>query len=156
MSAVQTRNVETIAYVVHEAKGGFQLEDVILHAMQSDEVLVDMQYSGICQRLIACCEHGYKTDFILAGHTDLVFQQGDIRVCSYPAIFGHEGAGTILALGDSVNPKRGLKVGDKVLLSINYCERCRFCLSNHPADCIEGRLVNISADDQGQHMLISL
>lgn len=90
MSVVQTRNVETIAYVVHEAKGGFQLEDVILDAMQSDEVLIQMQYSGICQRLIAYDKKGYKTDRILAGHTDLVFQQGDIRVCKYPAIFGHE------------------------------------------------------------------
>ncbi|KAF2214516.1 hypothetical protein CERZMDRAFT_95780 [Cercospora zeae-maydis SCOH1-5] len=124
MPEVQTKNIETLAYVVHDAGENFKLENVLLDEMQPDELLVDMQYSGIC-------------------HTDLVFQQGQLRVCPYPAIFGHEGAGTILAMGDKVNPKRGLKVGDKVLLSMNYCEKCKFCKSDHPADCTEGTRLHL-------------
>lgn len=124
MGEVQTTNVETLAYVVHEANADFKLETVVLDELQDDEVLVDMQYSGIC-------------------HTDLVFQQGQIKVCPYPAIFGHEGAGTILALGKKVNPKRKLKVGDRVLLSINYCEKCKFCRRDHPADCTEGTRLHL-------------
>lgn len=63
---------------------------------------------------------------------DLVFQQGEINVCPYPAIFGHEGAGTIKYIGPKVKDK-SLKVGDFVLLSINYCEQCKFCKTGHPA-----------------------
>lgn len=123
MTEVQTKNVETIAYVVHDAKEDFKLETVVLDDLQDNELLVDMQYSGIC-------------------HTDLVFQQGQLRICPYPAIFGHEGAGTILAIGDKVKNKN-LKVGDKVLLSINYCQECKMCKLDHPADCTEGSRLHL-------------
>lgn len=123
-SEVQTSNISTIGYVVHDANESFKLEQINLSSMQPNEVLIEMQYSGIC-------------------HTDLVFQQGQIRVCPYPAILGHEGAGKILAIGSAVNPKRNLKVGDKVLLSINYCEECKFCKADHPADCIEGTRLHL-------------
>ncbi|EME86925.1 uncharacterized protein MYCFIDRAFT_30433 [Pseudocercospora fijiensis CIRAD86] len=123
-SQVQTKNISTIGYVVHDANEPFKLENLILDDLQPTEVLVEMQYSGIC-------------------HTDLVIQQGQIRVCPYPAILGHEGAGKILALGSAVNPKRNLKVGDTVLLSINYCEECKFCKAEHPADCIEGTRLHL-------------
>ena len=123
MASVQTSNIETIAYVVHDAKEPFKLENVVLDEMRPDELLVDMQYSGICG-------------------TDIGFQQGHLRVCPYPAIFGHEGAGKILAIGDKVKNK-DLKVGDRVLLSINYCEECKFCKAEHPADCIHGTRLHL-------------
>lgn len=113
-----TTNVETIAYVVHEANAPFTLEEIVLDSMAPDELLIDMQYSGICA-------------------TDLSFQKGKIPVCPFPAIFGHEGAGKILAIGSQVNDK-SLRVGDRVLLSINYCQKCKFCTAGHPADCTEG------------------
>lgn len=43
-----TAGLETIAYVVHDAKEDFKLEDIVLDEMQDDELLVDMKYSGIC------------------------------------------------------------------------------------------------------------
>ena len=118
-----TSNIETIAYVVHDAKKDFKLEEIILGEMQDDELLIDMKYSGIC-------------------HTDLVFQQGELTVCPYPAVFGHEGAGTIRAIGSKVKDK-SLKVGDFVLLSMNYCEQCKFCKDGHPADCVEGTRLHL-------------
>nr|AHX24200.1 zinc-type alcohol dehydrogenase superfamily [Cercospora beticola] len=47
MAEVQTKNIETLAYVVHDAGEDFKLENVVLDAMQPNELLVDMQYSGI-------------------------------------------------------------------------------------------------------------
>lgn len=57
-------------------------------------------------------------------------------------MFGHEGAGTIKAIGSQVKNK-DLKVGDFVLLSINYCEECRFCTSGQPANCTQGTRLHL-------------
>lgn len=69
-------------------------------------------------------------------------QQGEIRTCPFPAVFGHEGAGTIKAIGSAVKNK-DLRVGDFVLLSINYCEQCKFCKDKHPANCTEGTRLHL-------------
>lgn len=52
----------------------------------------------------------------------------------FPAIFGHEGAGYIRAIGKGVKDK-SLQVGDAVLLSFNVCQECKQCVSGHPAFC---------------------
>lgn len=52
----------------------------------------------------------------------------------FPAIFGHEGAGYIKAIGSGVKDK-SLKVGDAVLLSFNVCGECKQCKDGHPAFC---------------------
>lgn len=48
MTEVQTKDIETLAYVVHGPKEDFVLEDVVLDEMHDDEVLIDMKFSGIC------------------------------------------------------------------------------------------------------------
>jgi Zn-dependent alcohol dehydrogenase len=123
MAEVETKNVETLAYLVHGAGEPFKLEQVTLDELAADELLVDIEYSGICA-------------------TDLGFQAGKIKLCPYPAIFGHEGAGKILAIGAKVQNKNW-KVGDRVLLSMNYCQKCKFCKSEHPADCVEGTRLHL-------------
>ncbi|EME43732.1 hypothetical protein DOTSEDRAFT_79733 [Dothistroma septosporum NZE10] len=111
------------AFVVHDAEQDFKLEEIALGDMQGDELLVEMKYSGIC-------------------HTDLVFQQGKLRVCKYPAVFGHEGAGWVRAVGAKVKDS-SVKVGDFVLLSMNFCQKCKFCRRGHPADCTEGTRLHL-------------
>lgn len=112
------------AYVVHDAKEDFKLEEITLaDDMQGDELLVEMKYSGIC-------------------HTDLVFQQGHIRICDYPAVFGHEGAGWVRAVGPSIKDK-SIEVGSFVLLSMNFCQKCKWCVRGHPADCVEGTRLHL-------------
>ncbi|CAH0055084.1 unnamed protein product [Clonostachys solani] len=108
-------NIRTEALVVHEPGGQFVMKPVILDEVRSDEVLVEMQYSGIC-------------------HTDVLFQTGLLPGPAFPAIFGHEGAGVIRALGSGVKDK-SLKVGDHVLLSFNVCGTCKQCLADNPACC---------------------
>ena len=48
MAESSTNNIDTIGYVVHQAKGDWKLEDIVLTEMQDDELLLDMKYSGIC------------------------------------------------------------------------------------------------------------
>ena len=48
MADTSTSNIDTIGYVVHQAKGDWKLEDIVLTEMQDDELLLDMKYSGIC------------------------------------------------------------------------------------------------------------
>jgi D-arabinose 1-dehydrogenase-like Zn-dependent alcohol dehydrogenase len=48
MAETSTKNIETIAYVVHGPNEEFKLESIILDDIQDNEVLVDMKYSGIC------------------------------------------------------------------------------------------------------------
>lgn len=48
MPNAQTKDIDTIAYVVHNPKEDFVLEDVVLDELRDDEVLVDMKFSGIC------------------------------------------------------------------------------------------------------------
>lgn len=50
-----------------------------------------------------------------------------------PVVLGHEGAGTVTALGDGVE---GLEIGDHVVLSwIPYCGECFFCKNDQTHLC---------------------
>ena len=50
-----------------------------------------------------------------------------------PVVLGHEGAGTVTALGDGVE---GLEIGDHVVLSwIPYCGKCFFCKNEQTHLC---------------------
>ena len=62
----------------------------------------------------------------------------------FPAIFGHEGAGIVQAIGSSVKNK-DLRVGDSVLLSFNVCGKCKQCSSGHPSYCHDHARINHSA-----------
>lgn len=62
----------------------------------------------------------------------------------YPAIFGHEGAGVIRALGSDVKDK-SLQVGDYVLLSFNVCGKCKQCIADNPSCCHIHSPVNVGS-----------
>ncbi|MFX9224363.1 alcohol dehydrogenase catalytic domain-containing protein, partial [Acinetobacter baumannii] len=50
-----------------------------------------------------------------------------------PAVLGHEGAGTIAAVGEGVT---GLAVGDKVVLGFSSCGACPRCAEHLPSYCV--------------------
>jgi S-(hydroxymethyl)glutathione dehydrogenase/alcohol dehydrogenase len=67
-------------------------------------------------------------------HSDLHVVKGEWPVPA-PTILGHEGSGTITALGDGVT---GLAVGDHVVLSwMANCGTCRYCRAGRPAQCAQ-------------------
>lgn len=80
------------------------------------------------------CNKFRKLIYDLPGYTDLVFEQGLLSMVGFPAIFGHEGAGIIRAIGKGVQDKE-LQVRSPALLSFNTCDTCEPCKGDHPALC---------------------
>jgi len=75
---------------------------------------------------------------LISGNQELVWQANQLPGLSDPpAIFGHEGAGIVKAIGAKVHDK-SIKVGDPVLLSHSFCRTCKRCTSGHPSYCEQG------------------
>jgi Zn-dependent alcohol dehydrogenase len=76
---------------------------------------------------------------------DILLQKGLFGgACTYPAIFGHEGAGVVREIGSNVRDKT-INVGDAVLLSFTVCGNCERCKEGHPAECWNFIECNFSA-----------
>ncbi len=66
--------------------------------------------------------------------TDLHILKGDVPAVTDGRILGHEGVGTITAVGDAVET---LAVGDRVLIScVSACGRCGFCKQGMYSHCL--------------------
>ena len=102
----------TRAAVVRRRGAPFVLEDVDIDDPRPDEVIVRIVACGIC-------------------HTDVAARDGDFAM-QFPAVFGHEGAGVVEALGSGTG---GVQVGDRVVLSFSSCGECSNCRAGHPAHC---------------------
>jgi S-(hydroxymethyl)glutathione dehydrogenase / alcohol dehydrogenase len=77
-------------------------------------------------------------------HSDLHCVDGEWTV-PLPLVLGHEGAGTVDALGPGVS---GLEVGDHVILSWRYaCGRCRACVRGRSWACTNTRMGDSTLDD---------
>lgn len=101
------------AAVCHEFGTPLVIEDVDLRAPQGSEVEVTVDAVAIC-------------------HSDISFASGGWGG-SLPAVYGHEAAGRISAVGDQV---RGLGVGDSVVVTlIRSCGSCANCASGKPVIC---------------------
>ena len=91
------------------------VDEVELAPPRRDEVLVRVLASGICR-------------------SDLSYMDGKWPI-PCPVVLGHEGAGTIEAVGEGVDPGR---VGERVVLTCApSCGRCRFCLEGRVNLCAE-------------------
>ena len=86
-----------------------EMRETEIPSLKSGEVMVKLEYVGICGSDVHYLEHGAIGDFVV---------NGDF-------ILGHECAGTVVELGESV---KNLKVGDKVALEPGCtCGQCEFC-----------------------------
>ncbi len=101
--------VTTIAAIVREPKGDISLEKVELDSLQQGEILVRIDACGIC-------------------HTDAKYR----GIVSLPAVFGHEGTGTVEEVGQGVSQ---LIPGDRVIMSYAFCGACPCCDSDRPYMC---------------------
>ena len=66
-------------------------------------------------------------------HSDLSLSNGTLRQ-PIPAVLGHEGAGTVVSVGEDVT---SVAAGDAVVLNWSpSCGTCRFCTSGEPYLCL--------------------
>jgi S-(hydroxymethyl)glutathione dehydrogenase/alcohol dehydrogenase len=101
------------AAVLFESPGKLQIEDVRLDKPGPREVLVTLGATGLC-------------------HSDLHYLEDEYPLAG-PMVLGHEGAGTVEAVGRDVTE---FKVGDHVIgFPMAFCGHCEWCLGGRPTLC---------------------
>jgi aryl-alcohol dehydrogenase len=104
--------MNVMAAISRQQGAPFSLEQVTLDAPRADEIIVRVAGVGLC-------------------HSDLLARDGVIPV-ALPAVFGHEGSGEVVAVGEAVS---NIKIGDLVVMSFDSCHVCSLCKSGEPAYC---------------------
>jgi S-(hydroxymethyl)mycothiol dehydrogenase len=100
--------------VVLGARDSAALEQIQVAEPEANEVLVRIEATGVC-------------------HSDLHVIEEDGWGHPYPILLGHEGAGTIEAVGEGVD---GLARGDRVVIGWKTaCGECPTCLRGAPRQC---------------------
>lgn len=105
--------MQITAAVVRERSGAFQIEQIDLCDPRNDELLVEVIASGMCA-------------------TDMHGRDGYYSM-PYPAVFGHEGAGIVRAIGSGVTK---FKTGDNVVMAYPWCGECPNCRSQRQTYCV--------------------
>lgn len=101
------------AAVCHEFGAPLKIEEIALRPPESGEVEVRLDAVAIC-------------------HSDISFAEGAWGG-SLPAVYGHEAAGVVAAVGNGV---KGVSVGDSVVVTlIRSCGSCASCASGAPTLC---------------------
>ena len=124
------------AAVCHAFNTPLVIEEVHLAAPARGQVEVEIDAVAIC-------------------HSDISFQQGGFGG-HLPAVYGHEAAGRVTALGEGVS---GIAVGDSVCVTlVRSCGGCPSCQSGHLTTCetrhddTAGPLTTASGDKMLQAM----
>jgi propanol-preferring alcohol dehydrogenase len=124
------------AAVVHAFGKDLTIDDVPMPAPGPGQALVKLITSGVC-------------------HTDLHAVEGDWPVKPNPPFIpGHEGVGTVVALGEGVtNLTVGQLVGNAWLFSA--CGDCQYCRTGWETLCEQQQNAGYSVDGSfGQYMLV--
>jgi alcohol dehydrogenase, propanol-preferring len=125
-----------LAAVVRSFEQPLELAELDVPQPGPHEALVRVEYSGVC-------------------HTDLHAAHGDWPVQpTTPFVPGHEGAGTVVAVGDQV---RRVAVGDRVgnAWLAAACGECEYCESGWETLCAAQQNSGYSVDGSfGQYMLV--
>jgi S-(hydroxymethyl)glutathione dehydrogenase/alcohol dehydrogenase len=101
------------AAILREYNEPLVVEDITPSDLGPTSVRVHVDASGVC-------------------HSDLSAMQGKVPMGT-PLILGHEGAGTVLAVGSDVSR---VKPGDRIIASfIPACGDCFFCLNDQSQLC---------------------
>ena len=104
--------------VVLSSPGAVALEEIAVDAPGPGEVLVRIEATGVCHSdLHVIEEHGWHHPF--------------------PVLLGHEGAGTVVAVGEGDGPWVHMcRPGDRVVLGWKTaCGRCAQCLRGASREC---------------------
>jgi Zn-dependent alcohol dehydrogenase len=103
------------AAVMHAPSQPLDVCELDLAPPARDEVCVRILATGICRSDLSYIDGKWPTPL--------------------PIVLGHEGAGTIEAVGEGVHPSR---VGEPVVLTFSpACGRCRMCLAGRSNLCLD-------------------
>lgn len=100
------------AAVLNAPNAALSVEGLELEDPRDLEIRVRLVATGVC-------------------HTDISVMRRPFPV-EQPIVLGHEGAGVVEAIGSSVTK---VKVGDRVVLSYNFCGQCPSCQRRAPSYC---------------------
>ena len=97
-----------------KGQGNLEIEDVPIPEINDNEVLIKVNYSGIC-----------GTDIHILADEFTYYP---------PVILGHEFSGEIVHIGGKVTL---WKVGDRIVAECQslVCGKCRYCRTGHPEAC---------------------
>jgi aryl-alcohol dehydrogenase len=104
--------MQITAAVARERSGQFSIEQLELTDPRPDELLVKIAASGMCQTDQHARDGYYNTPL--------------------PAVFGHEGAGVVAAVGSDVTK---FAPGDHVVISFPWCGACANCRRHMESHC---------------------
>jgi S-(hydroxymethyl)glutathione dehydrogenase/alcohol dehydrogenase len=108
--------------------GKWEVADVDLDDPRPGELLIRMAASGLC-------------------HSDDHLATGDLQFGTYPVAGGHEGSGTVEAIGPNTP---GFEVGDHIVMSfLPGCGKCRFCASGMQNLCDLGATLMVGSRADG-------
>ncbi len=104
--------MKVTAAVLNESGGQLSIEQLELEEPRDLEIRVRLIATGVC-------------------HTDISVMGRPFPV-NQPIVLGHEGAGIVDAIGKSVSK---VQVGDRVVLSYNFCGACQSCQAKASSYC---------------------
>ena len=108
--------VSTMQAAVLYGREDVRLESVPVPPVSFGEILVQVRTALTCGTDVKVFQRGYHA-----------------RMIQPPALFGHEMAGDVVAVGDGVTE---FSVGDRVVAANSApCDRCYFCLRQQPNLC---------------------
>ncbi len=126
MKGIGTLN--TRAAVLSGRNEDWRIEEIELDPPKAEEVLVKWTAAGLCHS----DEHLRSSDM---GRPEEERKAAGLSPL-FPMIGGHEGAGTVLEVGEGVH---GLEVGDQVAANfVPVCGQCRMCVTGHSNLCDRG------------------
>ena len=110
------------AAVAYAGQTEFALEKIEIADPNPDEILIKISGVGVC-------------------HTDLFVRDVAGAIFTHPAVLGHEGAGTVVAVGENVSK---VAAGDQVALTFRSCGECQNCSTGPSAYCENFPALNMS------------
>ena len=124
--------IHSHARATFSPEGPFQLTTIERRELQPHDVLIEIQYAGIC-------------------HSDIHTARGEWGPVSYPLVPGHEIAGVVSRVGTEVTK---YAVGDRVGVGcmVDSCRECDSCRKGEEQYCLHGNTGTYGATDRyGQY-----
>lgn len=116
------------AHATFSPAGPFQRTTIERRDLQPQDILIEIQYAGIC-------------------HSDIHTARGEWGPVKYPLVPGHEIAGIVTAVGSDVSK---FSVGDRVGVGcmVDSCRQCENCSKGEEQYCLKGNTGTYAAIDR--------